>query len=120
KLILIETANIILNSKYINKYNENNENVNIHLTKEEIRIEDNAKGISYENIYNSLLIPSSSTKFREIDNDESYQTYIIPNEYNMKSFNIVINKIIIVTIKTELIINDYDSYYIEMPIDTKL
>ena len=97
-----------------NLNNSESENlVNIIINQTGIIIEDNAAGISFDTLENSLLVPSSSTKQRNIVKEDFRDPLIISSD-NPKLY-IVVNGISIVEIPCE-----NKDYIILMPSNTKL
>lgn len=114
RLFLVEGAEIYLNKIGINRYAGGNI-VNVVITKTLITIEDNAAGIPFSILENSLLVPSSSTKKRDFVKDE-YKSPLIERATDDSFFVILVNGVAIVKLKIE---SDF-SYIIKLPHNSKL
>lgn len=122
RLKLIEGASLFLNGRKLNKYVSDNI-VNVSISDKEIVIEDNAAGITFDTLENSLLVPSSSTKKRDTIRDE-YKPPVIEKHEEAKiasgeeeaNFIILVNGVSIVKIG----LGTFDSYIITLPYNSKL
>jgi len=118
KLINNETGIIINNN--VTKMNEFE--VSFSLTKDILRVEDNGSGITLDNILNSLLIPSVSTKGISQTNCNgivSDYTNIIKTTNDFNMFYITVGGIIIFKKEFEYYEHGYD-IIIDMPVQTKV
>ena len=98
----------------INLNNSESKNlVNVTITNTKIIIEDNASGITFDTLENSLLVPSSSTKSRNLEIEDFQEPLIL--ESKIPKMYIVVNGISIIEIPS----GDND-YIIIMPSNTKL
>ena len=123
RLYFIEGANLFLKDEknIISRLNEGSfdDSVLISFDKN-IAISDNASGIPLELLYNSLLVPSSSSKARRKINRD-----VRPSELNFlkngdKSyFYIIVNGVVIVNIKLDKYLQSYE-YLIFLPEGSKL
>ena len=122
RLKLIEGATIYLNDEKLNKFTSDNI-VNVYISREKVVISDNASGISFETLENSLLVPSSSTKKRDTIKDvykspiiEEHNEELVMSGKEEPSFIILVNGVAIVKIK----LSGFDSYIITLPYNSKL
>ena len=109
RLKFIEGAMIFVNSTRLNSCKSKNR-IDIVLNKNIFQITDNATGITQNTLFNSLLVPSSSTK--TMQNDLNTET-ILPEPIESLNFTIVVNGVIIFEYLT-------DGYVIFMPANSKL
>ena len=97
RLVFIEGADLILNGRKLNEY-ESNEVVNIIINKDIVSITDNAAGIPFTILENSLLVPSSSTKERDLEIDVYKEPSITQSFIYESYFNIIVNGVIIIKV----------------------
>lgn len=117
RLFLIEGAKIFLNGVKINQDNNKN-TVNIEINENCIKIEDNASGIPFEILENSLLVPSSSTKKRDFVKDVYLQPLIYPVTNNDKAyFIILVNNVAVVKMDVGYV---RQNFIIKLPHNSKL
>ena len=104
KLKFISSASIYVNTYKINKVESNNEII-VKITNNFISIEDYAIGISKDTLFNSLLVPSISTK--GIKTNIFYEpkigklSNIINNNSKISNFYILVNEIIVYSSSTK-------------------
>lgn len=116
RLFLVEGAQIILDGEKINEDNSDKK-VNVEINASYIKIEDNAAGIPFEVLENSLLVPSSSTKKRDFIPDIYLSPIIRPKNKNEDAFfAILVNNVAVV--KFEILGNK--SFIIKLPYNSKL
>lgn len=124
KLFNIKNYNILLNNEIINTFN-NGDDIKIILNKNLIKVSDGAMGISKSILYNSLLVPSSSTKgiINEINTINNLIYEILPSTIKCSSLHILVNNISIVNIYYDDILYEdkiHLKYIINLPNNSKL
>lgn len=128
KLFEVSTVNIIYvndmgSIKIINRDKSSTveDNIVVNLSGDILKFQDSATGIDLKTVYDSLLIPSSSTKTRIIQQ----KNYKLPNPViaeipNFRGINlhIIVNSISVVNIQIDNSVDE--SYIIYLPPDSKL
>ena len=124
KLFYAKSANIIYNSKSINN-SKSLDYINIILSPTLLKITDNALGLSKEVLYNSLLVPSVSTKQNSILKQNISSFKILKSDSN--SLHIILNEISVVNIYIDNLKNidtlkyfDNKKYIIVLPSNSAL
>lgn len=126
RLFAIEGARIILNGMQINKNCNSQNEVTVTISPSQIVVEDNARGIPFSVIENSLLVPSSSSKVRDLTTPEFKSPEILDlSSRRNKSLNrlsIIINGVCVVeTMCEKLSISPtFENYVIYLPFNSKL
>jgi hypothetical protein len=118
-IYIVDLDNNKPNIEIINKtrYDINNGNVLIFISVNGIKIMDNASGISKDTLYKSLLVPSSSTKKRNIAFLEDVDLPYIMNDGASTSLYIIVNGVTIVSINLK---TKGPRYIINLPTNSKL
>lgn len=115
KFFDVTSVKIEVNSWLIN-YSDSEDIVFVSLKPDSLSFEDYATGISEKTLFNSLLIPSSSSKERSLEKNKpsnpKIRNYVIP------SFHIIVNSVSIVNIV--LNIPGYKKYIIYLPNNSSL
>ena len=119
KMFEIRTVKIICNGEIINRLEIKSEDIiEIIINNKEIIVSDSATGIPEKVLYNSLLIPSSSTKTRQIKQEKyDLKTPEIVFTTEKSSLHLIVNSVSVVNITT---LSDNNKYIIYLPNDSKL
>ena len=119
KLVDITTANIVLLNSRVDPATSSNINNNVLPTSKEnlvliemapnfIKVEDKAQGIPYKVVFNSLLVPSSSTKTinRSIKDTTQLvdQTRVVRNNSEKSILMITVNDVVVVKLSVDNVV----------------
>lgn len=122
RLSFVEDIEIKCNGYNINskKCVSSSNKINILLNTTLIEIEDFAYGIEYDLIWNTLLIPTSSTKIRSIEVSEFIQPSVFTSSENNYILRILVSNICLIELKIlsdEIFGREYNIY---LPFNSKL
>ena len=118
KLFDVKSATILFNGNPINEGANKNNVINVDIESGYISVRDYATGIKEETVFNSLLIPSSSSKERKMIKDVTKRSPRIAKNMDITSYlRIIVNSVSVVNIKSSL---SSDSYILYLPNDSKL
>lgn len=123
KLVNTKSSLISVNGEIINQGPKNYENVNVIFSNKKIIVEDYATGISLDILFNSLFIPSISSKTISISNTKTLSSFTNNSsikEHTENMFYILVGEIGVVQLPYITTFNKKYKIIIDMPINTTI